>query len=90
MWPVDVSKYMSSSLSCTLTSTKSKISLLAAQVRFTFRKVFRFRHFAAVGRSNHGAGHDSAVGLWLSSLLEGHDRPGGEGFLWLQPETSVV
>lgn len=38
----------------------------------------------------HGPGHDSAVGLRLSPLLEGNDHPGGEGAERLQPETSIL
>ena len=39
---------------------------------------------------HHGPGHDSVVGLRLTSLLAGVARPGGEGAERLQPETSVL
>lgn len=71
----------------TINNSKSKISYL----RFSrFLDALKCVTFSGCPNSNHGPGHDSAVGLWLPSLLEGDDRPGGEGLRWLQPETSVV
>lgn len=40
--------------------------------------------------SNHGPGHDSALGRQLSSLLEGDDHAGGEGPAGLQRETALL
>lgn len=39
---------------------------------------------------NHGQGHDSAVGLRISSLLEDNDRSGGEEPARIQPKTALL
>lgn len=39
---------------------------------------------------SYGPGHDPAEGLRLSSLLEAHDRPGGEGPAGLRQQAALL